>query len=226
MIEQFLKNSFPIEYSLPVDGVIVPIERYNTPFTLSDIKSCNSCKSNPQNIERLGCNEEILRVNNNGKEVAVVNFEQYISQFQGTAANVKDRCDILMVDSGSAHQKIVFCDICCYAEKYVEPNTGKYPQGKRAKARQQMKRSIDVLLQESLTAINILTYTEKICLFAWRDYDVPDMHVDAQHRNARSNVQAFSSSISNLASQTTTHYNRMEHDFSFMQIKYPSEYKW
>jgi len=58
---------------------------------------------------------------------------------------------------------------CCYSEAFVEPNTGKYPQGKRAKARQQMERSIDALINQHVTAVNLLTYHEKVCLFAWRE---------------------------------------------------------
>ena len=49
----------------------------------------------------------------------------------------------------------------------VEANDGSsYPQGKRAKARQQMGKSIEVLVQETVTAVNLLTYPEKVCLFA------------------------------------------------------------
>jgi len=226
MIESLLRNSFPVQYGLPTGSVNVFVQRYNAPFTRSDEKSCNACHANPNRANRIGCNEEILKVNNNGTEIAVVEFEKYITQFENTSANVKDRCDILMTDSGMAHNKIVFCDLCCYEEKYVEPNTGMYPMGKRAKARQQMERSISVLLEESTTAVNLLTYPEKVCLFAWRDYDVPDSHIAATRRDARSNVLAFGSSVSNLAKQTTTLHQRMGHNFTFMQIKYPSVYNW
>lgn len=226
MIESLLRKVFPVQYGLPTDTIIVPIKRYNSPFACSDEKSCISCHSNPEKEYRKMCNEEVLKVNNNGTEIVVVEFEKYITQFEKTAANIKDRCDLLMSDGGMEHNKIVFCDLCCYEEKYVEPNSGMYPMGKRAKARQQMERSIEVLLQESTTAVNLLTYPEKVCLFAWRDYDVPDTHVLAQPRNACANVQAFGASISNLALQTTTHQQRMGHNFTFMQVKYPSVYNW
>ncbi len=226
MIESLLKKIFPVQYGLPIDSVVVPIRRYNSPFTCSDEKSCVSCLSNPEREYRRECNKEILKVNNNGTEIAVIEFEKYIAQFEKTTANVKDRCDLIMSDGGMEHKKIVFCDLCCYEEMYVEPNNGKYPMGKRAKSRQQMESSIEVLLQESTTAVNLLTYPEKVCLFAWRDYDVPDTHVAAQPRNARANVQAFRTSISNLAVQKTTHQQCMGHNFTFMQVKYPSVYNW
>ena len=225
MIESLLRDIFPVQYGL-IGAVNVPIRRHNSPFVCSDKNSCNSCHANPHRANRMHCNEEILKVNNNGKEIAVVEFEKYISQFENTNANIKDRCDLLMSDSGMGHEKIVFCELCCYEEKFVEPNDGMFPMGKRAKARQQMERSIKVLLEESTTAVNMLTYPEKVCLFAWRDYDVPDTHVAAKHRDARANVQVFGASISNLAIQTTTHQQRLGHNFTFMQIKYPSVYHW
>lgn len=226
MIQTLLTNIFPVFYGKPINSITVPMSRLNAPFFLSDNKACTQCQGNPQRGNRANCNQEVLKVNNNGANIAVVEFEKYISQFQGTSANIEDRCDIIMTESGMSHNKIVFCDLTCSSEIYVNPNTGRYPMGKRAKARQQMEKSIDVLIEESTTAVNILTYPEKVCLFAWRDYDVPDTHVSAMHKDARSNVQVFGSSISNLATQTTTHHQRMGHNFTFMQVKYPSVYIW
>lgn len=226
MIESLLKNAFPVQYGMPAGSVSVYVQRHSEPFTLSDAKACRECHATEQRANRANCNEEILKVNNNGVEIAVVEFEKYITQFEHTDANVKDRCDFLMTDSGEGHNKIVFCDLCCYEEKYVEPNTGSYPMGKRAKARKQMEESIKVLLEESATAVNLLTYPEKVCLFAWRDYDVPDEHIIAKRGDARSNMLAFGSSISSLTAQTVTHQQRLGHGFTFVQVKFPSTYIW
>lgn len=223
MIENILGQIFPTEYGVDPASIHVPIVRRNAPFSLSDPKACVPCQANPQRAYRAGCNHEILRVNNNGEEIAVVSYEQYIAQY---GQNIGERCDLLMTDSGMERRKIVFCDLCCYSGALVEPNTGRYPQGKRAKARQQMERSIDALINQYVTAVNLLTYHEKICLFAWRDYDVPDVPVMAIHGNARSNVQAFGSTVSNMATTTTTHHQKVGHDFTFMQVKYPTEYNW
>lgn len=226
MIESILSHSFPLLYGLNPQDIKVPMYRVHTPFTESDRKSCERCHQLPERAYRNGCNEAILKVDNQGKEIAVVRFEEYIGQFDGIAANLKDRCDLLMTESGVAHEKIVFCDLCCQEEKYVERNTGFYSEGKRAKARQQMAKSIEVLIQESLTAVNLLTYPQKVCLFAWRDYDVPDTPVVASRGDARANMQVFGSVVSNMTSQTTSHHRIMGHGFTFMQIKYPSPYKW
>lgn len=223
MIENILGKIFPTEYGVDPASIHVPIVRRNAPFSVSDSKACVPCQANPQRAYRAGCNHEILRVNNNGEEIAVVSYEQYIAQY---GQNIGERCDLLMTDSGMGRRKIIFCDLCCYSEAFVEPNTGRYPQGKRAKARQQMERSIDALINQNVTAVNLLTYHEKVCLFAWRDYDVPDVPVMATRGNARSNVQAFGSTVSNMATTTTTHHQKVGHDFTFMQVKYPTEYNW
>ena len=225
MIETILGQLFPIEYGIEPSKIVVPIIRHSTPFSVSDPKACATCLNDPNRISRANCNREILKINNRGMEIGVVNYEQYIAQFDKDK-RVGERCDLLMTESGEDRRKIVFCDLCCQEEKFVEPNAGKYPQGKRAKARQQMERTIDFLIQQEVTAVNLLTYQEKICLFAWRDYDVPDEPVQATRGDARSNVQVFGSTLSNLKGITTAHHRKAKHDFTFVQVKYPTTYQW
>lgn len=227
MIQKILKYAFPTEYCIDTSIVTVPISTYNSPFYLSDSNSCVQCKANHLRANRSSCNEDILRVDNNGNAIDVVDFETYIQQFDGTAANVHDRCDRIMADSGYGHNKIVFCDLCCYEEKFVEPNeAARYPEGKRAKARKQMERSIDVLIQESVTAVNLLTYPQKVCLFAWREYGIPDTPVRAERGKVLDNMRAMLTTASNMAALTTSHHQKAGHGFTFMQIKYPSTYVW
>ena len=222
MIESILGQIFPVEYGKDPASITVPIVRHHNPFSVSDPNACGPCQSNPQRAYRAGCNHEILKVDNRGEEIALVSYEQYIAQYE----DIGERCDLLMTDSGEGRRKIVFCDLCCYSEAFVEPNSGKYPQGKRAKARQQMERSIDTLINQNVTAVNLLTYHEKICLFAWRDYDVPDKPIMAIRGDARSNVQVFGSTVSNMATTTTAHHQKIGHEFTFMQVKYPTVFNW
>lgn len=191
MIDIILGSIFAIEAGIDSKDFTVPIEQKDSPFTLTDIKSCLACHQMPTRVDRKDCNEEILKINNNGVVIDVVRFEQFINQF----AELKDyqRCDLVMADSGDEHKKIVFCDLCCYEEKYVEPNNGAYPEGKRAKARQQMKQSVKLLISNSsTTAVNLFTYAEKVCLFAWRDYN-SSMNEPIVHErgNVLSNMQSF-----------------------------------
>jgi len=226
MIEHLLKYDFPRCYNIPSSNVTVPITRHNQPFSETDSKACESCHANPRRTDRLDCNKEVLRVDNNGCEIAVIRFEEYIKQFEHTSANSTNRCDLIMSESGVSHEKIVFCDLCCNDEKYVNPNNGKYPEGKRAHARKQMMDSVNTLLGESLTGISLLTYPTKICLFAWRDYNVPDYPTRPSRHNARSNVQAFSTTVSSMSAKMTSYRQILEHRFVFMQIKYPTPYVW
>ena len=190
---------------------------------MSDHKACGRCHE--LRPERKNCNEEMLKVNNNGHEIAVVNWEKYIGQFGNAVDNIK-RCDLIMTESGRGHDKIVFCDLCCYEEKYVEPNGGKHPEGKRAYARNQMQKAIEVLLKEPDTERFVLAYLDKVCLFAWRDYNVPDKPKCATRGDAEANMLAFSSTPSLMATETTSHHEIMNHDFTFKQIKYPTEFVW
>lgn len=113
MIEQLLRESFPVLYGLNPEKVRVPIQKMGTPFALSDEKACSDCQANPSRVNRIHCNKEILKVNNNDTSINVVWFEDYIYQFRNTHANVQDRCDFILTDSGVNHTKIVFCDLCC-----------------------------------------------------------------------------------------------------------------
>lgn len=221
MIHEILKQIFPLERGINPDIVHVPIQRFNEPFSKSDTKACNPCQAN--RTDRAGCNREILKVNNRGEEIAVVNYEEYSSQFGGQTP----RCDLILADSGKNRRKIVFCELCCCEERYIEPNTGNsYPEGKRARARQQMDKSIDELIRMSTTAVNLLTYSEKVCLFAWRNYNVADLSLEAKRGNARANVQPFIRTVSNMAQTATAHRKKLNHDFFFVQINYPTAYNW
>ena len=220
MIREILKEYFPIESGLGDNQIDVNIETKNATFSLSDEKACSSCNINGK------CNKEVLIVNNNAQNIDVVDFETYITK--NYFAQQTKVCDKILADKGGNRRKIMFCELTCMKEQWVEPNTGKYPQGKRARAREQMNKSIELLLEKTVTSVNILTFTEKICLFAWRDPNVPNDISDIlpERKNVRSNMLAMMKIPSNMATQTTTHHEKMNAGFQFMQIKYPREYNW
>lgn len=223
MIVDYLKYDFPCEVAAVGFDVNVPLEMRHGVFALSDAKSCADCKR--KRPSRAGCDENVLKVDSRSAEIVVVQFEEYLGQFK--SLNSEARCDLLMAESREEGNKVVFCDLCCYDEKYVEPNAGKYPEGKRAKARQQMRQSVELLCRaDNVTKIRLLTYPEKVCLFAWRDPNIPDKPAVPKPRDARANMQVFGSVVSNMTAQATTHRQIMAHGFTFMQIKYPSSYIW
>lgn len=223
---ELLQHSLPIELGVCPDGIKVDALQKTNPFTLSDSKACHDCHLQPQRADRAKCNEEVLSVNNNGKEFVVINFEEYACQFDYSPARFSERCDYLLLDGTESHHKIAFCDLTCSDQKWVEPNKGLYPQGKRAKARSQMIKSIEVLMHQNILEQYILTFAEKVCLFGWRDYCAPAMPISPERGSVRTNLQAFMTTPSSMARQTKSEQDILQHHFQFIQVKYPQTYEW
>lgn len=221
-IDQLLRQRFPYELLLNPQTVRLEMEVHSSDFTLSDSKACDECQALPERINRQNCNRETLKIKVENDWVTVVNLECYLEQFHG----FREKCDYLLLDDTDNHRKICFCDLTCSAEKWVAPNEGKYSIGKRAKAKNQMLHSLEYLLQEYLLAHFILTFATKECVFGWRDYEVPAVPPRPSRNDVLGNMQSFSRTPSSMASQIRTHEHLMEHEFTFVQIKYPNEYKW
>lgn len=222
MIDRLLQVHYPMAHGIAPEGIVVDITVRSGLVELSDSKACDECQDDrPQ---RRHCNRINLTVDAAANPIEIVDFEKYSKQFDHTAAAMKDRCDYLFVDGSSHHHKIAFCDLTCSEEKYVEPNDGKYPLGKRAKASEQMKKSLECLLQDPLTAQYLLTFPVKVCLFGWREYAVPD--VKPQRGDAARNMLAFMNTPSAKMGILTTEVPVIGHDFSFVQVKYPTVYQW
>ena len=158
--------------------------------------------------------------------VSVLNFEEYITQFSHTQLDVTKRCDYLLFDDSNHHQKIAFCDLTCSESKWVEKNNGFCPEGKRAYATYQMKQSIECLLNEPLLSVDLLTFIEKVCIFGWREYNVPEAATAPQRKSFTSNLEAFLTTPSNMAKILKTDTKCLGHHFIFVQVKYPTVYPW
>lgn len=226
MIVWLLRERFPNNYGIDTTYVSVPVSVEVGAFVLTDHKACGDCHRKPGRMDRNTCDEGILKIESNGQEVTVVNFEEYISQFDGILENIRERCDYLLLDDTENHRKIVFCDLTCSDSKWVEPNTGKYSEGKRAKARKQMMASIKTLLSVPLLDHAILTFAEKICLFGWREYGVPEVPIVPQRCDVIHNMQAFMTTPSAMAGQLRQEMDIAKHGFLFIQQKYPNVYNW
>lgn len=235
MIEFFLKETFPKQYGVHPDRIVVPVTRKKCPFTEVDQKACDDAANKQYNkdngfnkFEKIcsSCDHVVLSLDNNNKEIVVVEFEKYINQFPAKISSSKKRCDLLMTDDIS-HNKIVFCDLCCYDSRYIDSNDGSFcPEGKRARARQQMEESIEFFMDVDVLNQYVLTYPEKICLFAYRDYIVMEKPVLALRGNAESNMQAMMTTASTISGMISTENEVMNHHFIFVQNKYPSVYHW
>ncbi len=222
MINELLGRLYPMLYSVDPNRIKVDIEVCEGIVDLNDSKACDEClKLRPH---RKSCDKVNLRLDTSKFVVEIVDFEKYANQFDNTSASMKDRCDYIMIDRVPRHEKIAFCDLTCSEEKYVNPNNGAYPLGKRAKAFEQMKRSLERLLQEPMLAQYILTFPEKVCLFGWRDYTT--VSAKPQRGNASSNMLAFLNTPSARSGLLTQMVYEVGHGFNFVQIKYPTIYKW
>lgn len=229
MIRQILQNNYPDLYGIPKENIHVDVCQYNGIVKLCDEKACEECQKNRP--ERSECNKITLIVDASIAPVDIINFESYAKQFDGTAAALKDRCDYLLVDATAAHDKIAFCDLTCSEEKYVTPNKGKYPLGKRAKAVKQMKSSLESLLRNDFLAQNLLTFPRKICLFGWRDYDGLPVEINSSSRTPLNSMRTFMTTPSAKSGRLSTDVrfkfaNSIGHDFTFVQVKYPQVYLW
>lgn len=223
IIGRLLQVNYPNKYGIDAKGVNIDMTTQRGIVELSDAKACDDCQElRPQ---RIPCNKVNLRVNTSAKSIGIVDFEKYANQFDNTAAAMKDRCDYILVDASVGHNKIAFCDLTCSDEKYVNPNNGKYPLGKRAKAAMQMKKSLETLLVEPLLATYILTFPERVCLFGWRDYTVP-ADVTPQRGNAARNMLAFMNTPSAKSGTLSQSVSVVGHGFKFVQVKYPTVYQW
>ena len=86
-----------------------------------------------------------------------------------------------------------------------------------------MMQSVEYLLNEPLLSFEILTFIEKVCIFGWREYNVPKV---PERKSFTSNIEAFLTTPSNMAKTLQTEIKYLDHKFLFMQVKYPTEYNW
>ena len=89
----------------------------------------------------------------------------------------------------------------------------------------QMEKSMECLMQDPLLKVFIVTFPEKVCLFGWRDYDVPE-NSTPKRGNALRNMQAFIKTPSSKSKTLSTQVNVLDHGFDFVQVKYPTVYQW
>ena len=235
MIEDFLKQILPQNYGVSPDDVEVPLVKSIKPFTLTDAKACAEAAQSKFNKNNnfnkyteicSDCDKIVLSVDNNGKEITIVYFEEYILKYLKKVMEGKRRCDLLMTDD-ELHTKIVLCDLCCYDEQYIAPNNSiSMSMGKRAMAYKQMEDSMEFLLGIQPLDTYILSYPKKVCLFAYRSYSTTSQSVKATRGNVETSMQAMMTTPSSASGQIITNNTVMNHNFIFVQNKYPKEYKW
>lgn len=194
---------------------------YTEPFSLSDASTCFNCKKTFTN--KADCNEQVMLIKTN-EQIHVVDFETYVKQFKNTALEIKQHCDYLLYDENESGRAIAFCELTCSSKEHVEPNpSGSYPLGKRFKAFEQMKNSLEFLLNvDYLLNVHILTYQQKLALFGWREKET---FVETKDKAAES-MEIFKTTPASITPIIYTETMIMKHGFVFVQVKYPNVFEW
>lgn len=185
---------------------------------LSDSKACSECKMKPDRYPT-ACNEVGLKIHTDNP-LCILRFDNYIQQFY-PLDKVPSNCDYLIFDEGVDIRKIAFCDLTCSTLGNVEPNGGKYPEGKRSKCRTQMQTSLDTLAQDNLLASRIYSIPCRIAIFGWREYR---KKVDSDR--ATSSMLGFGRTPSSMSNILEYEAMALTGNFKFIEVKYPSVYSW
>ena len=177
-------------------------------FSLGDRKACMKCAL------LHNCDQIVMNIETD-VPVAVLEFETFVNQFGDKSDTINgERCDYLLYDPSEAKSKIVFCELTCSESLFVEPNDGRYPDGKRAHAYKQVKNSLEHLLSVPVLDVNILTYLSRYGVFGWREKNEP---VDDQV------LEFLADFIDTPSAAEPIMYTQdfvLGHNFSFIQVKY------
>ena len=111
---------------------------------------------------------------------------------------------------------MAFCELTCSDRKYVEGEGGK-----RAKVIRQMEDALESLLAVDEFSKYILAFRDKVFLFGWREYAMPD--IEPERNNPLANMEAFCRTPSAMSGMLE--YQPYK-GFAFIQIKYPTAYQW
>lgn len=187
-------------------------------ISLSDPKACSECKKNPDRYPP-ACDEVCLKLHADNP-LCILRFDNYLQQFY-PLDKVPSNCDYLIFDEGVDIRKIAFCDLTCSTQENVEPNSGKYPEGKRSKCRTQMQTSLNTIAQDSLLATRIYSIPHRIAIFGWREYR---KEVDSDR--ATSAMLGFGRTPSSMSNILEYEAMALTGNFKFIEVKYPSFYLW
>lgn len=181
-----------------------------------DSKACSECKQQGKDCCET---EENLRISHNCS-ITKVELEKFFTQFDGTSrSSLKDKCDILLFDDKG--HRIAFCEMTCSQNKYIEPydNSKGHQVGKRAKAYQQLKSSIDKLAKVPDIASSMNRYDHRTALFAVR-------HKDSNNQKESFEISNVNKFIIFPKSIQANAKSDIGNGFSFEVVEYPTIYQW
>ncbi|MDE6436366.1 MAG: hypothetical protein K2K69_02525 [Muribaculaceae bacterium] len=201
-----------------ITGLAVPnLTRYTSDFSLHDTEACGVCRK----ARAQQCNHETMMVHPLNP-IAVFALHEWISSFPKNKRINFPNCDYIFADAENmyASRKIAFCDITCSESRYVNPGTGKYPQGKRAYVLSQMESLAGWLMKNSLLRHYISTATNRRMIFGVR-------YSDRNPANkATAAMQSFSRTPSSTASTITSQQYIDNIPFEYVEVSYPATLTW
>ena len=215
MIETLLKVDLPHAYGLTRPNVILSYCDKTGTFELGDPVACQRCKQ--KFPERNGCNEKTMKVDADSNTITVVEYEDYINQFNGRNYAHGGRCDSLMFDANN--HKVIFCDFGCYSEENVEK--------KRKKSHQQVCDSLARFLRKPCGKTFIDQFNEKVLIFGRRDPAVdPNAEYNPVRGNVIGNMQAFLKNPISMPKYVVSSEIIEGVNISFVIVNYPETYVW
>lgn len=215
MIEILLKDVLPHAYDLTRPNVTLSYSNKTGTFELGDQVACQNCKQ--KFPERTECNEKTMKVDAADNTITVVEYEDYINQFNGKNYANGGHCDLLMFDADN--HKVIFCELGCYSEKYV----GK----KQIKSRQQVCDSLARFLRKCCGKTFIDRFREKVLIFGRRDPAVDPNEVYTPERgNVKGNMQVFLKNPISMPKYAVSSEVVEGENVSFVMVNYPETYVW
>lgn len=216
MIETLLKDDLPLAYGLNRPTVTLNYSYKTGIFELGDQVACLRCKTSFP--ERNGCNENTMKVDATYNTITVVEYEEYMNQFNGRQYANGGHCDLMMFDDADK-DKVVFCDLGCYSEKYVEK--------KRIKSHQQVCDSLTRFLRKPCGKNFIDQFGEKVLIFGRRDPAVnPDETPEPKRGDAKGNMQAFLTNPISKSKYAVSAEVVEGENVDFVIVNYPEPYVW
>ena len=216
MIDTLLKQDLPHAYGLQRLNVLLSYRQETGIFELGDQVACTSCKT--KFPDRNACIEKVLKVHAADTAITIVNHEDYIKQFNGSQFAIGGTCDLLMFDSDN-QRKVVFCDLGCYSDKYVEK--------KQKESHKQASNSMSRFLKQPCGQSFINQFSEKILMFGRRDPNInPETTPTPIRGNVIGNMQSFIVTPFSKPKYAVSHEVVEGIDVSFIVVNYPEPYIW
>ncbi len=150
-------------------------------------------------------------------ELMILKIEEFINSFKKLSGN---RCDLMLYDN----QKVVLLDMYCGMSNYVDSHytDGELVKGKRAKVREQITATIDLLYSVSAIAAHLDGIEEKQGIFGCRLKD-EEMFLNIP-KVVKSSAEAFMATA--MAMRKRKISTPLSHNFSYRMVQYPTRYEW